>query len=117
MTLYLSKFCKDSPGKKIGEVDFTFDTTKHCYFAEFDGIDIPREARMHIHASCNQQGYFSMTVFQGGSNVINLAAALKNYAHAMIQFRSGYYLPRKIPINPLGIHQSSVKTKCPIVKN
>jgi hypothetical protein len=73
-------------------VVFTLDTTKHCYFAEFDGIDIPGEPRMRICVSCTQQDYISMTVFQDGSNIINLVAALKNYAHAMIQFRSGYCL-------------------------
>jgi hypothetical protein len=95
MTLYLEKFLKDSPedtSEKIGEVDFTMDSTKHCYFAEFDGIDIPGEARMNIRISCTQQDSISMNVFQDGSNVINLVAALKNYAHAMIQFRSGYCL-------------------------
>jgi hypothetical protein len=95
MTLYLSKFRKDSPedtSEEIAEVDFTPDATKGNCSAEFDGIDIPGEARMRIHVSCNQQGYFSMTVLQDGSNIINLVAALKNYAHAMIWFRSDYYL-------------------------
>jgi hypothetical protein len=95
MTLSLSKFRKDSPKEtteKIGEIDFTLDTTTHCYVAELDGIDIPGETRMRICVSCTPQGYFYMTVFQDGSNAINFATALKNYAHAMIQFRSGYYL-------------------------
>jgi hypothetical protein len=96
MTLFLSKFQKDAPNEtreEIGEVDFALDATKHCYYAEFDGIDIPGETPMRICISCTDpQAYLSMTVFQDGSNVINMVAALKNYAHAMVQFRSGYYL-------------------------
>lgn len=96
MTLYVSKFRKDAPEEtteKIAELDFTLDTTKRCYVAEYDGIEIPGESRMRLHVSCTDpQSYLSMTVFQDGSNVINLVAALKNYAHAMVQFRSGYYL-------------------------
>jgi hypothetical protein len=96
MTLYLSKFRKDAPEKtteKIAELDFTFDAAKHCYFVEYDGIEIPGEGRMRLYVSCTDpQSYLSITVFQDGSNIINLVAALKNYAHAMVQFRSGYYL-------------------------
>ena len=95
MTLIVSKFKKDSPKEtreKLCEVDFVLDTTTGCYVAEFEGIDIPGEARMRIGVSCTDQAYFSMALVRDGNNIINMAAALKNYVHAMIHFPSGYYL-------------------------
>src|ERR1043166_9375597 len=89
--------CKDAPEetKVIGEFDFTYD--KRCYLAECDGIQIPGESRMRLHVSCTDpQSYLAITVFQDGSNIINLVAALKNYAHAMVQFRSRYYLDTRV---------------------
>jgi hypothetical protein len=100
VTLVISKFRKDSPKEtreKLCEVDFTFDTTTRSYAAGFDGIDIPGEARMSIQVTCTEPAaYFSMAVLQGGNNIINIAAALKNYAHAMIYLASGYYLEIQI---------------------
>lgn len=96
MTLYLSKFRKDNPAattEKIADMEFTLDQTKHYFAAEFDGIEIPGEPTMRIDVTCTDpEGYLSMVVFRNGSNIINLTAALKNYAHAMIEFPSGYYL-------------------------
>ncbi len=96
MTLHLSKFRKDSPAEtteEIVEMEFTHDLTNHCFSAEFDGIQIPGEPPMSIGVTCTDpHGYLSIVVFRNGSNIINLTAALKNYAHAMIEFPSGYYL-------------------------
>ena len=96
MTLNISKFRKDNPAEtteKIVDMDFTHDPAKHCYLAEFDGIQIPGEPPMRIGVTCTDpHGYISMVVFRNGSNIINLTAALRNYAHAMIEFPSGYYL-------------------------
>jgi len=96
VTLVVSKFRKDSPKatrEKLCEVDFTFDTTTRSYAAGFEGINIPGEKQMSIQVTCTEPAaYFAFVVLQDGNNIINMAANLKNYAHAMIYFPSGYYL-------------------------